>query len=238
MPIAPPQSEHDLLNRAERLAGRTLAQLARHLRERLPGDPRRAKGWIGEAIERALGAACSSLPEPDFPQLGVELKTLPVGRNGLPRESTYITVVPLTDNIDLSWEGSLVRRKLARVLWVPVESAPDRLFAERRIGSPLLWSPTLAEEQVLRTDFEELMDMVCLGELERISAHYGTYLQIRPKAADGRARTAAIGARGEAVQSLPRGFYLRASFTATLLRNHYLSPAQRASDRAPFLPAT
>jgi DNA mismatch repair protein MutH len=228
MPIPPPQSEEELLAHARWLAGRTLNELAQVLGEAVPRDPRRAKGWVGEAIERVLGAAGSSLPEPDFPQLGVELKTLPVGRNGLPRESTYITMVPLTDNVDLSWERSPVRRKLARVLWVPVEAGPDPSMAERRIGSPLLWSPTPDVERVLRADFEELMDMVCLGKLERISAHVGTYLQIRPKAANGRARTAAIGPRGEVIQSLPRGFYLRASFTATLLRAHYLLPSKTA----------
>lgn len=226
MPISPPQSEEELLARARRLAGRTLRDLAQGLGVAVPRESRRAKGWVGEAIERALGAASSSLPEPDFPQLGVELKTLPVGRNGLPRESTYVTIVPLTENIDLSWERSPARRKLARVLWIPVEAGPDPSMAERRIGSPLLWSPSPDVERVLRADFEELMDMVCLGKLERISAHVGTYLQIRPKAANGRARTGAIGPRGEAIQSLPRGFYLRASFTAALLRDHYLLPAE------------
>ena len=59
----------------------------------------------------------------------------------------------------------------------------------RRIGSPLLWSPMPEEEVVMRRDFEELMEMVCLGEVERISAHYGTYLQIRPRPPTrGRAR--------------------------------------------------
>ena len=117
-----------------------------------------------------------------------------------------------------------MRRKLCRVLFIPVEGARDIPVPLRRIGSPLLWSPMLEEEAVLRRDFEELMEMVCLGEVERISAHYGTYLQIRPKAANARARTACVGTDGRAIETLPRGFYLRATFTAGLLRRHFLLP--------------
>ncbi len=220
----PPENEEELRLRARRLAGWTLAELARHLGERAPGDLRRAKGWVGEALERALGASSGSQPEPDFPSLGVELKTIPVGPDGLPIESTYVSTVPLVDHAGLSWEGSLVRRKLCRVLFMPVEGARHIPVAERRLGAPLFWSPTPDEEAVLRRDFEELMEMVCLGEVERLSAHYGTYLQVRPKAANAQARTAGVGIDGRAIETLPRGFYLRATFTAELLRRHFLLP--------------
>ena len=37
---------------------------------------------------------------------------------------------------------------------------------------------------MLQQDWEEHMDLICTGQLARISAKQGTYLQIRPKAAD------------------------------------------------------
>jgi len=112
----PPESEEELRLRARRLAGWTLSDLAGHLGERVPLDLRRAKGWVGEALERALGGTSGSQPEPDFPHLGIELKSIPVGHDGLPRESTYVSTVPLIGHAGLRWEGSLVRRKLCRVL--------------------------------------------------------------------------------------------------------------------------
>lgn len=223
-PRTSPESERELLACAERLAGRTLAEIAFGLKTRLPSDLKRAKGWIGELIERALGASASSLPEPDFPRFGIELKTIPVDRAGRPRESTYVTTVPLVDNVGLTWDESLVRKKLARVLWVPVEAASAIALADRRIGSPLLWSPTHDQEATLRADFDEIMELVCMGQLGRVSARYGTYLQIRPKAAHGRVRTQGIGESGRGVPTLPRGFYLRASFTEEILRAHYALP--------------
>ena len=223
-PRTSPESERELLACAERLAGRTLAAIALDLKTRLPSDSKRAKGWIGELIERALGASASSLPEPDFPRFGIELKTIPVDRAGRPRESTYVTTVPLVDNVGLTWDESLVRKKLARVLWVPVEAASAIALADRRIGSPLLWSPTHDQEATLHADFDEIMELVCMGQLGRVSARYGTYLQIRPKAAHGRVRTQGIGESGRGVPTLPRGFYLRASFTEEILRAHYALP--------------
>lgn len=53
------------------------------------------------------------------------------------------------------------------------------------------------------------MDMIVLGQVERITARHGEVLQLRPKAANARALTEAIGARGEPILTLPRGFYLK-----------------------------
>jgi DNA mismatch repair protein MutH len=44
-------------------------------------------------------------------------------------------------------------------------------------------------------------------------------MQARPKAAHGRVRTRAYGPEGEPIEALPRGLYLRARFTAAILRD-------------------
>jgi len=210
--------------RAADLAGHTLGELAAALGRPVPADLRRDKGWVGQLLEAALGAAAGAQAEPDFPHLGVELKTLPVDARGRPRESTYVCTVPLGAEAHLPWARSWVRRKLACVLWVPVEAAAGVPLARRRVGTPLLWRPAPAEDAALRADYEELMELVCRGELERIDARRGRWLQIRPKAAHGRVLTAAVGADGETISTLPRGFYLRAGFTAALLARHYQLP--------------
>ncbi len=86
----------------------------------------------------------------------------------------------------------------------------------------MLWSPTAQEEDMLRQDWEELMDMIVLGQVERITARHGAWLQIRPKAANSRALTEGIGEQGQPIMTLPRGFYLKKSFTAPLLARHFL----------------
>lgn len=212
------------MQRAHGIAGQSLGQLARTLNVTLPQQLLNAKGWPGQLVEMALGATASSLPEPDFQHIGVELKTLPINAQGRPKESTHVCTVPLTHNDGLTWQTSWVRQKLARVLWVPIEADPAVPLGERCIGTPLLWSPSAGQEAILQQDWEELMDMVCLGQLEQITAHYGIYLQIRPKAADARALCPATGEDGDAILTLPRGFYLRAKFTAEILASHYILP--------------
>ncbi|MGW8227461.1 MAG: DNA mismatch repair endonuclease MutH [Gammaproteobacteria bacterium] len=221
IPASPPLSEADLLANAEGIAGLTLGDLAAKLDLNVPASLQAAKGWVGQLIEHCLGATAASLPEPDFQHIGVELKTLPINRLGQPQESTYVCTVPLLDNTGLKWETSWVRRKLQRVLWVPVEADATLPVAVRRIGMALLWTPSPQQEAVLKQDWEELMELIVTGKLAQISAHHGTWLQIRPKAANARALCTTFDEQGAPTETLPRGFYLRPSFTRTLLAQHY-----------------
>lgn len=220
--LTPPSSETELLTQAQRLAGYSLGDLAAMAGLPIPVDLKRDKGWIGMLLELWLGASAGSKPEQDFAALGVELKTIPIDRQGKPLETTFVCVAPLTGNTGVTWETSHVRHKLKRVLWVPVEGERQIPLAERRVGAPLLWSPDEDEEQQLRLDWEELMDMIVLGQVERITARHGEVLQLRPKAANSKALTEAIGAHGEPILTLPRGFYLKKNFTSTLLARHFL----------------
>jgi len=164
-----------------------------------------------------LGAYAASKPEPDFPHLGIELKTLPVNRHGRPKESTYVCTVNLTGSTQPDWEDSTVKKKLNRVLWVPVEADPAIPFGSRRFGNPWLWSPDADQEQELRTDWQEIMELVHLGELRQVSSHMGKVLQVRPKGMNARHLTRTATETGEPGMTLPRGFYLRAGFTRSIL---------------------
>ena len=164
-------------------------------------------------LELYLGAMAGSKPEQDFPELGIELKTIPVDAAGKPLETTFVCVAPLTGNSGVTWANSHVRYKLARVLWIPVEGERQIPLAERRVGSPLLWSPSAAED--------EMLDLIVLGHVERITARHGEVLQLRPKAANSKALTEAIGEQGQPIMTLPRGFYLKKSFTGALLARHF-----------------
>ena len=220
LPIAPPTSEKQLLDRANQLSGRTVSSVAGALGISIPRDPRKNKGFTGRLLEIALGATAESRPIPDFEEIGVELKTIPISANGIPRESTYVCTVPLNGQSEVHWENSNVKRKLNRVLWVPIVSPVGGTIANRTITQPLLWSPTPDQEETLQTDWEEFMDQIVIGEINSITAHMGTWLQIRPKAANARSRRLGVGESGRLVPMLPRGFYLRTQFTKYLLRRH------------------
>jgi DNA mismatch repair protein MutH len=221
-PPPPPKDEDELLVRAQALAGFSLGELATLAGVAIPANLKRDKGWVGMLLELFLGASAGSKPEQDFPQLGIELKTIPIDEQGRPLETTFVCVAPLTGNSGVSWHTSHVRHKLTRVLWIPVEGSRQLPLAGRRIGSPLLWSPSAEEEQLLRRDWEELMDLIVLGHVESVTARHGEVLQLRPKAANSKALTEAIGEHGQPIMTLPRGFYLKKDFTRQLLARHFL----------------
>jgi len=217
MQISPPTSEQELLCRVEKIAGLTLSQLANQISWSTPKNLLHNKGWIGQLLETALGASAGSLSEPDFQNLGVELKTIPINMHGKAAETTYVCVVPLENHIGLSWTKSCVARKLSRVLWIPIESGSGIPLSERRVGMGFIWSPNSSTLNILKSDWEELMEYVALGQIDEIDASYGDYLQIRPKAANAKARTVGISQSGKYKQTLPRGFYLRTSFTNIIM---------------------
>lgn len=225
-PIDSPQTPEELLARAHALAGLTLGELGRRLELPVPPDLRRAKGWVGGMFETVLGATASSRAQPDFEQLGIELKTLPVTLQGLPLETTFVCTIPLADMAMVEWKQSRVFRKLSRVLWVPVQGDREVPVEARRIGTALLWSPSPEEELDLRFDWEELAGMIGAGRVEDITGHLGRFLQVRPKAADSHARRLGTGADGARISTLPRGFYLRTAFTARILARHFALPVR------------
>ena len=216
MVTSPPLSEHELLENAAKIAGKTLQQIANQQGIETPINLNQNKGWVGQLVELSLGATAGSLPEPDFQHIGVELKTLPLNQNGIPKESTYVCAIKLTD-MESQWDESLVKHKLSRVLWLPIEADPEIPLAARRIGTAILWSADADQESVLRRDWQELTDMITMGELEQITAYQGQYLQVRPKAANAKSLGKGINEAGETILTLPRGFYLRSNFTRQII---------------------
>jgi DNA mismatch repair protein MutH len=217
----PPKTEAELLERADRIAGCTLAELAGLHDIEVPDDFRHAKGWVGRLIETCLGASAGNRPAPDFEHLGIELKTLPIGADGLPRETTYVCRVPLADVEELTWETSRVLKKLRRVLWVPVAAVPDIPIAHRPVGQALLWSAEGALADALRDDWLAHNETIRLGFIDDLNASDGRFLQIRPKAAHSGKLTWAPGRDGGSILTLPRGYYLRREFTSQILEENY-----------------
>ena len=215
MKVAPPLDKQSLLQNANELTGITLQQLATSFNVAIPASTTHAKGWVGQLLETALGAEASSRAAPDFLNLGIELKTIPLNKEGKAKESTYVCVVQLEPNALKDWDTSLVKHKLSEVLWIPIEAAKDIPFNLRRIGTPTLWRPTAAQEKQLKQDWQELSDLISLGELDKVSANMGEYLQIRPKAANAKALTSDKNQAGQ--KTLPRGFYLRPIFTNAII---------------------
>jgi len=220
--VSAPKTQEELLQRIHNIAGYTLTELSEQQNLTVPANLQHAKGWAGQLIENCLGASAGSRAEPDFPELGIELKTIPLTAAGQPKETTYVCTVPLSGEMTLEWENSWVRRKLNHVLWLPIEADPNIPIGERHIGNGLLCHLTEQQDQILKQDWEEHMELIVTGRVDEISAHHGTYLQVRPKAVNSHALRETTNEQGEIVKTLPRGFYLRTTFTSEVLSQHFV----------------
>ncbi len=215
----PPQTEAELLTRCQGIEGLSFAQLSMNLGLSIPINSSQRKGWVGQAIELALGTDAGNKSVPDFQQLGIELKTLPISSSGKPTESTFIVTIPLLTIHLQKWATSQCYAKLKRVLWIPVEGDTTIPYAHRRIGRGFIWSPDELQEARLAADWNHLSTQISTGQIEALDSRSGDYLQVRPKAAHGKSLCFGFDAEGNKVKTLPRGFYLRSSFTWHILKN-------------------
>lgn len=198
----PPTSNEELIERCAGIAGRTVGEVAMLYRVSVPHDLKHARGFIGHLLEQALGADHKARAAPDFPALQVELKSIPIDTNGRPHQATKICQVPTIRRGHAErWDQSLLRRKLACILWIPVQSQQGEPVADHRIGNPLLRRLPPDDETVLRADWEEFMDYLGTGQAEHLSTASGQYLQVRAAATNG-----------------THNFYLRTRYTERILK--------------------
>ena len=216
---APPSDFKELVTSLESIKGRTISDLAAAAGVALPLSPLHGKGFQGELVERFLGASAPGLPIPDFPNLGCELKTLPLDASMRPLESTFICAAPLDADAPANFDESILWHKIARVLFVFVVAPRDYPYEKRFVAGYRFWRPDGSQIKAIHSDYEELMEKVKSGRVDEITARDGTVIQMRPKAADGTALTRVSGADGTLIMTRPRGFYMRRSFTMSLMRS-------------------
>ena len=219
--VAPPKSQEELLSRVQTISGKTLGELAQTMGMPLPPSMLRGKGFAGALLERCLGADAASRAEPDFRELGIELKSIPVRRNGSPLESTFVCTIDLNDIAEVEFSASRMAKKMSKVLWIPILAEREIPIAERIVGQGFFWRASEEQLSILKQDWEELAGRIGMGQIDSIDARLGTALQIRPKAAKSASRRLMVGPNGIRSRQMPRGFYLRASFTAMILRSAY-----------------
>lgn len=225
----PDERVQRLLEHATALVGARLSDIADGLGLPVPAGGLRSKGWSGQIIERELGtteeSGHPSARGPDFPELGIELKTVPVDRLGAPLESTAVCMIDPVVIAGESWESSTVRKKLQRILFVALEVPEVKgvrgipSVGDRTVAQACLWSPSREEVERLRSDFEHIVrDYFRVGRGAELTGHVGEVLQVRPKAQNNRDMRSAYNSAGQRVSLGKMGFYLRPTFVGSILR--------------------
>ncbi|MGN0902649.1 MAG: DNA mismatch repair protein MutH [Succinivibrio sp.] len=218
--VKSPESFEELIENLNLITGKSVTELASMANAAVPISPLHGKGFTGELIESLLGASANNLPIPDFPNLGLELKTLPVDNDLVPLESTFFCHAPLTNIRKLTFENSALFHKVQRILFVLINANREDDFSKRFIKGYFFYAPDHNEMATIKNDFDELYEMIRVGNVDKINARFGKIMQLRPKAANGKALTDCVGPDGSMIKTRPRGFYMRRSFTKELVERY------------------
>ena len=153
--------EQSLIAHARALKGVRLGDIDPSLNDVRPSAS--TKGTIGHAIEAYFNIATNSAQEPDFPELGIELKVTPVvrGAHGLrSKERVSITQINYTDMLTTPYETSHLWGKTRKILFVFYQYLPEQPIGGFPITAVYLWEPSEFEEDALRTAYAHVRQAV------------------------------------------------------------------------------
>lgn len=179
--------KHDeslLMKRANSIVGKRLVDLEKEI-ERLDGVSRvLTKAGAGYVIERYFGIRANSEDEPDFPSLGIELKSVP-----LREKNGFLTVKePLSLNMlnyikEYKCENinqSSLYRKNRRTLFVSYLYSGEKR-SQYRVMHAFLWIMNDAVLGELRPDFERIIQKIRAGKATDLHQKFDRYLTTCPK---------------------------------------------------------
>jgi DNA mismatch repair protein MutH len=179
--------KHDeglLLERAEDTVGKRLVDLEAEIQKLDAASRVLTKAGAGYVIEYYFGIRKNSEDEPDFPELGIELKSVPLReRNGL-----FTVKEPLSLNMvnymkeykcDEIKQSSLYKKN-RRVLFVCyLHSGPAR--SEYPIKYAFLWTMDDRVLDELRPDFDRIIKKIRAGHATDLHQRYDRWLTTCPK---------------------------------------------------------
>ncbi len=209
----------ELMAKLDNIAFKTIGALVDEYKIIAPKNLKSAKGWLGNFIELLLGATAAATAQMDLVELGIELKTIPVNQDYKAIESTYVCTLDSNARM-INFHDSWVCKKLSKVLFVPILVDKNKILTEYKILKPFLWQPDLTSFNIIAQDYNEITEIFYSGNGHSLTAKYGTYLHLRPKAANAAQANYYLDHNANQSPLGPKGFYLRTIFTNKLLQQY------------------
>lgn len=175
-------NEAALIAHAESLQGVQLGSINPKLWSTYPS--KRTKGEIGRTIEAFFDIPQNARQEPDFPELGIELKVTPLiatQRGVRSKERVSITQINYEDIRHTPFGLSHLRAKTRRVLFVFYEYLPGQPIGFFPIRTAHLWQPTTYENNALEVAYRHVRSAVMAGTAHLLSASDTTLVESATK---------------------------------------------------------
>lgn len=186
------------------------------------------KGGLGELIEeRFFHYQTNNDARPDFDKAGVELKVTPYKRNKngtlVAKERLILTMIDYFAVVDETFENSHMWQKAKLILLVYYlyqQEIKNRL--DYRIGYVKLFTPPEQDIEIIKHDFEVIVEKIRNGKAHELSEGDTLYLGAAPKAATSKNRRKQPFSDELAK---PRAFAFKNSYMTYVL-NNYIIPGK------------
>lgn len=209
-----------LFNIIAHTKGKTIGQLKEEL---FIGEKcKMKKGAAGLIVENILGIKNNNRDEPDIPQIGCEIKILPLQKNRdgtiKAKEPTAIQMINYCEVAKETWETAKLRSKINLTFWVVYlakENGKSKTQDEYVIVDYFLDHPSDVQNGIFKTDWEEIQSYIVRGDADKLSCSMGTYIEPKTKGANNEDKTDAPDGKGGLTRVRRRAFYYKKNYTNT-----------------------
>lgn len=209
-----------LFNIITNAKGKTIGEIKESL---FIGDKcRMKKGASGLIVENLLGIENNNRDEADLPQIGCEIKILPLQKNKdgsiKAKEPTAIQMINYCEVAKETWETAKIRNKINLTFWVVYLA---KVNGERKqqddyvIVDYFLDHPSDLQNAVFKTDWEEIQSYIKRGDADKLSCGMGIYLEPKTKGTNNQDKTDAPDGKGGIIRARRRAFYYKKNYTNT-----------------------
>lgn len=188
------------------------------------------KGGLGQAVEYYyFKYEPNSDQEPDFPEVGMELKTTPIKRNKnksiSAKERLVLTMIDYFKVVDETWETSTCLEKMRDILLISYLHEPKKNVFDYEIEYARPQDFPAEDMTVIQDDWETIVEKVRQGKAHELSGGDTHYLEACTKSANSSIRRSQPFSD---ILAKPRAFALKSSYmTAFYNKNLGLEAIRR-----------
>ncbi len=182
------------------------------------------KGASGLIVENLLGIKNNNRDEADIPEIGCEIKILPLQKNRdgaiKAKEPTAIQMINYMEVAEETWETAKLQGKIALTFWVVYLAKKDGKSLNQNdyiIVDYFLDHPNNIQNNIFKKDWEEIQSYIKTGRADQLSCSMGEYLEPKTKGANNQDKTDAPDGKGGTIKARRRAFYYKKNYTNTAI---------------------
>lgn len=178
------------------------------------------KGASGLIVENLLGIKNNNNADADIPEIGCEIKVLPLQKNKngeiKAKEPTQIQMINYLEVAKETWITAKIRKKIKLTFWVVYlakENSETLKQDDYKIIDYFLDHPDSSKMEVFKSDWENIKDYIIKGLGDKLSCSMGTYIEPKTKGANNQDLTIAPDGKGGIIKVRRRAFYYKKNYT-------------------------